>query len=71
MATLLNQDKIRVEILEDGTIRVETDRVSMPNHASAEEFLRLMAELANGGHQDRISKGHTHNQSHNHVHEHM
>ena len=66
---MMTQDKIQIEILEDGTIKISTDKVSMPNHASAEGFLRFMAEMANGGKQDRIRKGTAHHHDHEHVHE--
>ena len=64
-------DEIKIEILADGTIKVTTDAVSMPNHASAEGFLRLMAEMANGGEQNRARKAgvHHHHHGHEHVHE--
>ncbi len=60
-------DKLAITILEDGTIKVDVDRVSMPNHASAEEFLRLMAELANGGRQERTRKGQAEHHHHAHA----
>lgn len=41
-------DKIIIEVLEDGTIKTTTDKVSMPNHSNAEGFLREMARLAGG-----------------------
>ena len=57
-------DKLDIVILEDGTIKVDVDRVSMPNHASAEQFLKLSAELANGGTQKRTKKGLGHHHAH-------
>ena len=41
-------DTIAIEILDDGTIKVTTDPISGPNHLNAEQFLRLLAELAGG-----------------------
>lgn len=65
------QDKIQIQILADGTIKIITDQVSMPNHASAEEFLRIMTDMA-GGEQKRARKagghGHHHGHGHDHVH---
>jgi hypothetical protein len=49
-------DTIEIEILPDGTLKVSTDKVSMPNHANAEAFLRDMARLA-GGPSTRTKKG--------------
>jgi hypothetical protein len=64
------QDEVTIEILDSGLIKVTTDRISAPNHAAAEEFLRLMAELSNGGKQDRRRKAHAHHHSHGHDHVH-
>lgn len=61
-------DKIIIEILDDGTIKTETDTVSMPNHANAEGFLKEMARLA-GGIVKRVLKGkhaHVHGTQHEH-----
>lgn len=41
-------DTINITILEDGTIKTETDKVSMPNHSNAERFLLAMADLCGG-----------------------
>lgn len=41
-------DIMTLEILEDGTIKVETGRISGPNHLSAESFLRETALEAGG-----------------------
>jgi hypothetical protein len=53
-------DEIRITILDDGTIRAETDQVSGPNHLNADKFLQWMAEQA-GGEKSRQRRGaHTH-----------
>lgn len=61
-------DIIKVTILEDGTIKSETDPISAPNHQSAEEFLSTVFHLA-GQNGTRIPKelGHSHYHSHTHV----
>jgi len=41
-------DKITIEVLDDGTIKTTTDKVSMPNHQNAEGFLKAMATLCGG-----------------------
>lgn len=41
-------DKIQIQILEDGTIKLETDKVSMPNHSNAEKFTLAIASLCGG-----------------------
>lgn len=61
-------DNITFEILPDGTIKTTTDKVSMPNHANAEAFLREVARLAGGTVERKRRHGHTH--SHTHEHEH-
>ena len=58
-------DTLRMIILEDGTIRTETDRVSAPNHQSAELFL-LDITRATGGEATRTRKAHGHVHQHTH-----
>lgn len=41
-------DIITCEILPDGRIKLETDGVSAPNHANAENLLREVARIAGG-----------------------
>ena len=50
-------DKIKITILEDGTIKTETDQVSMPNHSNAEGFLREIAKVAGGAVERRHKRG--------------
>lgn len=61
-------DELKIEILADGTIKVESDKVSAANHVTAEGFLKHLAELA-GGPTTRTRKGHTHTHHHDHDHE--
>ena len=56
-------DEIKIEILEDGTIRAETDQVSGPNHLNADNFLKWIAEQV-GGQKSRQRRG-----SHSHTHQ--
>jgi hypothetical protein len=58
-------DKIKITILEDGTIKTDTDAVSMPNHSNAEKFLLQVAALAGGDVERRSKAGHAEH-SHNH-----
>lgn len=44
----MQADKMTIEILEDGTIKTTSDKISIPNHASAEAFLKDVARLAGG-----------------------
>ncbi len=48
-------DAMTITILDDGTIKVETDKVSQANHMTAEAFLRNVA-LAGGAPQQRKHK---------------
>jgi hypothetical protein len=57
-------DNIKLTILKDGTIRVETDAISGPNHMNAEMFLSEMAKLAGGP----VSVTHKHSHGHQHTH---
>ena len=41
-------DIINVEILEDGTISYQTDKISGTNHASADSFLKELEEALGG-----------------------
>ena len=43
-----NPDKMVIEILEDGTLKVTTDKISTPNHLGAENFLKEMGRLCGG-----------------------
>ena len=64
-------DRLKIEILEDGTIKTTTDAVSMPNHANAEQFLREMARLAGGTTVRKAKQGHSHAHGHEHGHDHQ
>lgn len=65
-------DRIDITILEDGTIKSSADKISAPNHSSAEAFLAQVAKLA-GGTSKRVRKGaaqqaHTHQHGETHQH---
>lgn len=62
----MTEDKFTVTVLDDGTIKVETDSVSMANHANAEEFMRFLAR-AMGGEVTKIKTGQTHSHEHEHI----
>lgn len=60
-------DKFTITILPDGTIKTETDKVSMPNHQNAEMFIREMGRLAGG----ETTHEHKHGTAwHSHGHDH-
>ena len=57
----MQSDELKITILDDGTIKVETDQVGQANHMSADKFLAEMARLAGGQTETvRKSAGHTH-----------
>jgi hypothetical protein len=58
-------DKIKITVLEDGTIRSETDEISGANHQVAEEFLTMIARLA-GGESERVRRTDVFRHSHEH-----
>ena len=62
-------DKIRISILAGGVIKVETDRVSGPNHMNAAELLKWM-EAAAGGVTESVRKKEGMLDDHEHGHEH-
>jgi hypothetical protein len=68
-------DKMKIEILLDGTIKTTTDAVSAANHSNAESFLRDVAKLAGGTttrerRKDVNPAHHGHSHDHGHTHEH-
>tara|TARA_Y100000310_G_C20555292_1_gene750189 strand:- start:612 stop:818 length:207 start_codon:yes stop_codon:yes gene_type:complete len=57
-------DTLNVKILEDGTLVVETDKISTGNHRSADELIATLTTMM-GGQVKRRAKtkrnvGHTH-----------
>ena len=62
-------DIIDIEILEDGTIKFTTDKVSQANHKSADEFLKFVEEhTTTRKTTPRESKKHHHSHKHSHKH---
>jgi hypothetical protein len=56
-------DTMDVEILEDGTLKITTGKVSMANHMNAEAFLRQVATLCGGKTERKQKEAH---QGHHH-----
>ncbi len=44
----MKEDILIVEILDDGTIKTTTDKISGANHANAEQFLRTSSQMVGG-----------------------
>lgn len=62
-------DTLKIEILDDGTIKVETDDLSGPNHLNAEQLLGMLAREL-GGQTTKVRKNPTHTHAHGHLHQH-
>lgn len=69
----MRTDVLNVEILPDGTLKISTDKISMPNHQSAEAFVKG-CQTALGGKTDvkhkHGAKAHTHSHEGEHEHTH-
>lgn len=52
----MKQDTFTIEILVDGTLRIETDKISAANHANSSQFLQEIAKIA-GGPVQTVRKG--------------
>jgi hypothetical protein len=67
----MTTDTLKITILEDGTIKVETDQISQANHRSADEVVKLLGTLMGGEITiDQHHPGHSHQgqaQSHHHA----
>ena len=57
-------DAIKYEILEDGTITIETDAVSGKNHQSADEMLKQLSAVIGGPTDIKRKEGHAYSHSH-------
>ena len=60
-------DKLFITIDENGTIKTTADKISGPNHSSAESFLSRLTRYLGGAVSRERKSGHKHD--HNHVHE--
>lgn len=54
-------DKINIEIMEDGQIKITTDAISQANHCSADELLDEITKMLGG---ERVTKKTRHGHSH-------
>lgn len=53
-------DKIEIEILEDGMIKITTGEISKANHCNADELIGEIEKLAGGERQREKKIGHVH-----------
>jgi hypothetical protein len=59
----MNVDKLEVEILPDGTVKISTDTISTANHLGADQLFAFLGRLLGG---ETIS--HPKAQAHRHTH---
>lgn len=61
-----------VEVLPNGSIKITTDKISSPNHVSAERMIREIEKMAGGKVETkRNPKAHGHSHAHGpHTHQH-
>jgi len=62
----MQNDEIKITILADGQIKIETDGIGQGNHTSADKLLATMARLA-GGESETVRKPQAHTHSHHGV----
>lgn len=60
-------DKFTIEVLEDGTVKTTTDKISAPNHQSAEHFMAMLAKFC-GGPVTRVRRNEGLHHHHHHEH---
>lgn len=60
--------EMQLEILEDGTISIKTGNLAGEHHASADEFIKLVQQLAGGARDTQSTRQHHHH--HNDTHQH-
>ncbi len=62
-------DEMKITILPDGTVKIETDAISGANHMTAERALQwIAAELGGATTRTKRAHGHTHDEAHDHEH---
>lgn len=62
-------DRMKITILPDGSIKVQTDEISAPNHMEAEALLAELEKKAGGGTTVEATGHHAHEHGHVHTHE--
>jgi len=64
------KNQFKIEILEDGTISVETESFDPQVHAQADELVRHLGKLMGGKVEIREKRSHAKQHSHGHDHAH-
>jgi hypothetical protein len=63
--------EMQLTILEDGTISIQTRNMAGDHHASADEFIKLVHQLAGGARETKSTREHHHHHGHHdHHHDH-
>ena len=66
------KNQFKIEILEDGTISVDSDSFDSTVHKSADEFVKMLGEMMGGAvtvkEKRSHAKAHSHDHSHGHLH---
>ena len=62
--------EMELTILEDGTIKINTGNMAGEHHASADEFIKLVQQLAGGARESKSTREHHHHHHGHHNHEH-
>ena len=60
-------DVIKGKILANGMVKLETDRVSAPNHMSADRLIKMFQESLGGETTIERKKAHVHTHDHDHL----
>lgn len=64
------EDKFTIEVLDDGTLKIDTDGISPANHKQADELLKTLVTML-GGNMVQVKKKTRHQHTHLHKHEHQ
>jgi hypothetical protein len=63
------EDRITFRVLNDGTVRITSDRISGANHASADALVKGVEGLMAGDTEVHRRADHAHAHVHDHAHE--
>jgi hypothetical protein len=67
----MSKGEMQITILDDGTIKCETDDMSGAAHKAADDFLKMVARLAGGTvSESKRPLAHLHQHTHEHDHDH-
>lgn len=64
----MSKAPMRITVLPDGSVKIETDKIAPAAHVRAERFLAEVNKLL-GGETTRARRGHAHHDHHDHDHE--